>query len=166
MKGGQVLGVWGQVDTGRRTSSDSKAKTPHLSVVLPRSPPQPFHLPPQTLHMPPSPPPPRICGFFSSFSPGGMRGWRTKQTQMSPADGWWWPEPRSPLGSTKPRAGPLPPRSVVLGTWWERAAFLAPPGAWSRTVSVASDTVPCRTEWGAGHTWRGLGGASMVCQHV
>lgn len=57
MKGGQVLGVWGQVDTGRRTSSDSKAKTPHLSVVLPRSPPQPFHLPPQTLHVPPSPPP-------------------------------------------------------------------------------------------------------------
>lgn len=76
---------------------------------------------------------------------------------MSPADGWWWPEPRSPLGSTKPQAEPLPPRSVGVGTLWERVAFLAPPRASSLTVSVDS-----RTQSLAG--WDR--GVSTACRHV
>ena len=65
---------------------------------------------------------------------------------MSPADGWWWPEPRSPMGSTKPRAEPLPPSSVGVGTLWERPGST---GALGLTVGMDSETAPHRTGSGA-----------------
>lgn len=68
---------------------------------------------------------------------------------MSPADGWWWPEPRSLLGSTKPRAEPRPPYSVGVRALWELFASLALPRALSLTVSVDAETQPlARMEWG------------------
>ena len=125
-------GVWGQGDTPLRDIVRFKNKEPSPKSGPPTVSASFFHLLSQALHMPPppSPPPPSICCCVSSVSPGGMRGWTRKRTQMSPADGWWWPEPRSPLGSTKPRAEPLPLRSVGVGTLWERPASLAAPEPW------------------------------------
>lgn len=124
-------GVWGQGDTLLRTLSDLRTKSPPQRVVLPRCLLRSFifSLGPFTCPPLPAPRPPASATVFP-VSPGGMRGWTRKQTQMSPADGWWWPPPRSPLGSTKPRAGPLPPRSVGVGTLWERPASLAAPEPW------------------------------------
>lgn len=124
-------GVWGQGDTPLRTLSDLRTKSPPQRVVLPHSPLRSFIFSLRPFTCPPLPAPtPQHLPLCFLCLPRWDERVEEKRTQMSPADGWWWPEPRSLLGSTKPRAESLPPCPVGVRTLWERPASLAAPEPW------------------------------------
>ena len=106
---------------------------------------RPFLCPRSTPNSHPS----TCCCFISSFSPGGMRGWRRKLTQMSPADGWWWPEAPEPAGQHK--ASSQAPPTTLRGLWdtvgtvcLSRTAKNLESACQHVGTLGSRDTVPCR----------------------
>lgn len=114
-----------------------RTKSPPQRVVLPRCLLRSFHLLSRALHMPtpsPAPRPPASATVFP-VSPGGMRGWTRKQTQMSLLMDGGGLRPGA-AGQHKTPSWAPPPRSVVSGHCGVTACLSGSTGALGLQLSA------------------------------